>query len=107
MGALAASVVIVNYRGRGRLGRCLDALAAAPPECASEIIVIDNASDDGSWDEAQSRPGVLLVRNSENIGFGRACNQAAGLASGRHLVFLNFDCEPEAGLARRAGAVRR
>ena len=96
-GALAASVVIVNYRGRGRLGRCLDALRASPPGCSSEIIVIDNASDDGSWDEAGGREGVRLVRNPANVGFGRACNQAAGLAAGRHLVFLNYDCEPETG----------
>jgi GT2 family glycosyltransferase len=96
-GALAASVVIVNYQGRGRLGRCLDALSSLPPACPSEVIVIDNASADGSWDEAASRAGVRLVRNDENVGFGRACNQAAALAQGRHLVFLNSDCEPEAG----------
>jgi GT2 family glycosyltransferase len=89
--------VIVNYQGRGRLGRCLDAISSVPSECASEVIVIDNASADGSWDEAGSRPGVRLVRNDENVGFGRACNQAAALAAGRHLVFLNSDCEPEAG----------
>jgi GT2 family glycosyltransferase len=89
--------VIVNYRGRGRLGRCLDAIADSPATCTSEVIVVDNASDDGSWDEAESRPGVRLLRNAENLGFGRACNQAAALASGRHLVFLNYDCVAEAG----------
>ena len=94
---IAASVVIVNYRGRGRLGRCLDAILASPPRCRSEIIVIDNASDDDSWDEALAHDGVRTVRNDENVGFARACNQAAALASGRHLVFLNFDCEPEPG----------
>jgi GT2 family glycosyltransferase len=96
-GPVAASVVIVNYRGRGRLGHCLDALLAAPPTCGSEVIVVDNASDDGSWDEAEGRSGVQLVRNAENVGFGRACNQAAALSSGRHLVFLNYDCKPEPG----------
>ena len=96
-GALAASVVIVNYQGRGRLGRCLAAVAAASAQCAFEIIVIDNHSHDGSWDEAASRSGVRLVRNDRNVGFGSACNQAAALAGGRHLVFLNYDCEPELG----------
>jgi GT2 family glycosyltransferase len=90
-------VVIVNYRGRGRLGRCLDALLTSPSMCLSEIIVVDNASGDDSWEEAASRAGVQLVRNHENVGFGRACNQAAALAQGRHLVFLNPDCEAEPG----------
>jgi GT2 family glycosyltransferase len=92
-----ATVIIVNYRGRGRVGRCLDAIAAARSELPYEVLVVDNASDDGSWDEAAGRPGVRLIRNDGNVGFGRACNQAAREARGRHLVFLNFDCEPQAG----------
>jgi GT2 family glycosyltransferase len=90
-------VVIVNYRGRDRLGRCLDAVLGSPPAISSEIIVIDNASDDGSWDEAAGRTGVHLIRNDQNVGFARACNQAASLAHGRHLVFLNYDCAPQPG----------
>ncbi len=99
--------MIVNYRGRGKVGRCLDAIAAAAGETAAEVIVVDNASDDGSRDEVEGRPGVRLIANDENVGFGRACNQAAREARGRHLVFLNFDCEPQDGwldaLVRRGG----
>ena len=106
-----ASVVIVNYRGRGRLARCLDAISAAACETAYEVLVVDNASDDASGDEAEGRPGVRLIRNDENVGFGRACNQAAREARGRHLVFLNFDCEPQDGwldaLVRAADDRRR
>jgi GT2 family glycosyltransferase len=94
---VVATVVIVNYRGRGRLGRCLDAIAAAATETAFEVLVVDNASNDGSWDEADGRPGVRVIRNDVNVGFGRACNQAAREARGRSLVFLNFDCEPQDG----------
>lgn len=94
---LAATIVIVNYRGRGRLGRCLDAIASAATESSFEVIVVDNASDDGSRDEAEGRPAVRLLPNDENVGFGPACNQAAREARGRHLVFLNFDCEPQDG----------
>jgi GT2 family glycosyltransferase len=89
--------VIVNYCGRGRLGRCLDAISAAACETAYEVLVVDNASNDGSWDEAEGRPGVRLIQNDENVGFGPACNQAAREACGQHLVFLNFDCEPQDG----------
>ena len=59
--------------------------------------MIDNESADGSWDEAEGRAGVRLVRNPGNVGFGRACNQAAALATTPFLAFLNFDSEPEAG----------
>ena len=98
--------MIVNYRGRGRVGRCLDAIAAAAGETAAEVLVVDNASDDGSGDEAEGRTGVRVIANDENVGFGRACNQAAREARGRHLVFLNFDCEPQDGGSTRSSARR-
>jgi GT2 family glycosyltransferase len=102
-----ATVIIVNYEGRGRLRRCLDALLA-DATVPFETIVIDNASRDGSWDEAEAQPGVRLVRNDGNVGFGRACNQGAALATTPFLVFLNFDSEPVhgwlAGLVQTAEA---
>ena len=93
-----ASIVIVNYQGRGKLGRCLDALALQSG-VELETIVIDNASADGSLDEAEGRAGIMAVRNPQNVGFGRACNQGAHLARGRVLLFLNFDSVPEPGWA--------
>ena len=98
--ALDATIVIVNYNGRGILGPCLDG-CARQVGCSLETIVIDNASPDGSWDEAAGVEGVQLVRNDENVGFGRACNQGAALARGRHVVFLNFDSVPEADWCAR------
>jgi GT2 family glycosyltransferase len=92
--ALDATIVIVNYNGRGILGACLDG-CEAQTGCTVETVVVDNDSADGSWDEAEGRAGVRLVRNAENVGFGRACNQGAALGSGRHVVFLNFDSVPE------------
>jgi len=86
----------VNYQGRGVLGACLDAIAQQV-DATFDVIVVDNASPDGSADEAEGRPGVELVRNARNVGFGAACNQAAQLASGRHLAFLNYDSVPEPG----------
>lgn len=95
-GAACATVVIVNFEGRGRLGRCLDALLA-DTTLPFETVVIDNASRDGSWEEAEARPGVRVVRNESNMGFGCACNQGAALATTPFLVFLNFDSEPVHG----------
>jgi GT2 family glycosyltransferase len=93
---LAASVIVVNYQGRECLAACLDGIAALEG-VEFETIVVDNASPDGSWELAEDRAGVRLIRNCENTGFGRACNRAAAVAEGRHLAFLNFDSVPEPG----------
>jgi GT2 family glycosyltransferase len=102
--ALDATIVIVNYNGRGILAPCLEG-CAGQAGCTVETIVIDNASADGSWDEAVGVDGVQLVRNAENVGFGRACNQGAALARGRHVAFLNFDSVPEPDWCVRLVAV--
>lgn len=98
--ALDATIVVVNYNGRGILGPCLEG-CVRQTGCSVETIVVDNDSPDGSWDEAEGIDGVRLVRNEENLGFGRACNQGAALARGRHLLFLNFDSVPEPDWAAR------
>jgi GT2 family glycosyltransferase len=89
-----ATIIVVNYQGRGVLGACLDGVAGQVG-ASYDVVVVDNASPDGSADEAEGREGVRVVRNSVNVGFGAACNQAAGLARGRHLAFLNHDSVPE------------
>jgi GT2 family glycosyltransferase len=92
-----ATIIVVNYQGGGGvLGACLDAVARQS-DVGFETIVVDNASPDGSAGEAEGRSGVHVVRNERNVGFGAACNQAAALARGRHLAFLNYDSVPEPG----------
>jgi len=56
-----------------------------------EVVVVDNASTDGTADELDRVAGASILRNQRNLGFGPACNQGAAMARGRHIVFLNSD----------------
>lgn len=86
-----ASIIIVNYNGRTHLPRCLDSLLA-DNMANVEIIVVDNASTDGSADlVVHDYPQVRLIRSQENLGFGGANNLAAAQSQGRYLAFLNPD----------------
>jgi GT2 family glycosyltransferase len=86
------SVCIVNWNGRDLLRNLLLSLRTAEPELNLQTVVVDNASTDGSVDGLpQEFPDVLLVRNSRNLGFARANNQAADRAGGRYFFFLNND----------------
>jgi hypothetical protein len=87
------SVVIPSWNTRELLRACLTHLFAARlPAC--EVIVIDNASADGSADMvAEAFPRVLLERNRENRGFAGGCNQGMRRARGRYVLLLNSDTE--------------
>ena len=92
--------VVVAYRSERHLDACLDAIRADRPDSAA-VIVIDNASPDGSADVARhhpSHPQVLV--SARNLGFGGACNLAVEASSADLLFFVN----PDARLARGATA---
>lgn len=86
------SIIIVNWNTKDLLGRCLESIAAAVPGVAHEIIVVDNASSDGSSEMVKERfPAVRLIENPENRGFGAANNQALRIMAGKYALLLNSD----------------
>lgn len=100
------SVIVLNYNGRQWLEGCLDAVLGQEGAPPFEVIVVDNASADGSADIVTSRyPTVHVVRNSSNLGFAAGNNAGARAAAGALLVFLNNDTRAErTWLARLAAA---
>lgn len=89
------SVVIVNFNAGPGL---VDSVRAAIID-AHDVIVIDNASSDGSIELLESRfgddPKLRIVKSLSNQGFAKACNCGFGFASGEFVFFLNPDCELE------------
>lgn len=82
------TVVIVNWNSGRQLERCLSSLESFSEK---KVVVVDNASVDGSEQAALSRPGCKVIRSGGNLGFGRACNLGAKGADGDFLLFLNPD----------------
>src|SRR5262249_39834308 len=83
------SVCIANSHCRYLLRGCLRSLTSRRQGVRLEVIVVDNASTDGSADVVEREfPRVSLIRNDVNAGYARACNQAAQVARGRYLFFL-------------------
>jgi GT2 family glycosyltransferase len=90
---LDISVIIVNYNVKEFLQNLLHSIEKASSNISKEIIVIDNASDDGSVEIIKEKfPAVKLIENNINIGFGRANNQGLALAKGKYILFINPDC---------------
>lgn len=86
------SLVIVNWNTKDYLRSCLKSIFKHKPTFPIEIIVIDNASSDGSEMMVASEfPSVRLIKNQNNLGFARACNQGWRMAQGKYVLFLNPD----------------
>jgi len=86
------SIVIVNWNTCTLLAQCLASVYAHPPEGQFEVIVVDNASTDGSAAMVSQRfPQARLIENDHNLGFARASNQAIRQAVARYVLLLNPD----------------
>jgi GT2 family glycosyltransferase len=87
------SVIIVNYKSWRSLRQCLDSLSAIPQNHISfEVIIVDNASEDGMLPEFQAAfPLFNFILNKGNYGFAHGCNLGAANSKGEYLLFLNPD----------------
>lgn len=85
------SIVIVSYNTRADLVNCLDSVRTHPPLATHEVIVVDNASTDGSPDTAEGYPGVRVIRRTTNGGFAAANNDGLRVATGEFVLLLNSD----------------
>ena len=101
------SYCVVNTNGREDLLACLDAIERTrPPGIESELLVLDNASDDGSADAVRERQGVRLIALERRSGKAENDSRLLREASGRHCLLLNEDAElQEDAVAALLGAL--
>ncbi len=86
------SVLIVSYNVKQYIIHCIDSIHKSDYGGQIEVIVVDNNSFDGSLDEIKLKmKGVICIQNDINIGFGKAVNQAAKVATGKYHLILNPD----------------
>jgi len=86
-------VSIVSYNSLNFLRECLNSILSSPPGVGHEIIVVDNASGDGT-DEFVKRnyPEIILISNNRNIGFAAANNRAIEKSRSKYVLLINSDC---------------
>ncbi|MEX1046821.1 MAG: glycosyltransferase family 2 protein [Actinomycetota bacterium] len=91
-------VVVVNYNAGEHLSKCISSLYAAAGDAVMDVVIVDNASADGSASKAvAAQPDARLIENPDNRGFAAAANQGI-LATGAPFVFvMNPDAEVAAG----------
>jgi len=88
------SVIIINHDGEAHLGRCLESVDRS----GAEVLLVDNASSDGSLSLVQERfPEVRIFPQEQNLGFAAANNLATSKARGDALLLLNADAWLEEG----------
>lgn len=88
------TISIVNWNVKEYLERCLESIFQYSQGIELEVIVVDNASHDGSVEMVKEKfPQVKVIANRENAGYGSAHNQAIKIARGKYILLLNPDTE--------------
>ena len=88
------SVVIVGWNAKHYLELCLDSLADSATCRSMEIIVVDNASTDGSAEMIAAQfPAVKVIRSEENLGYPRGCNVGIRESQGHYIALVNPDVQ--------------
>lgn len=99
------TIIIVSFNTKELLKRCLISIYREIEREKSirfEVIVVDNASTDGSYEMIQQKfPDVHGIKNSKNVGFSKANNQAMNTAAGTCILLLNSDTEVEKGSLKK------
>jgi len=86
------AVVVVSYNTRDLLLDCLASVLESAQDQNIELVIVDNASEDGSYDAArETYRDARLIQNSTNRGFGTACNQGIRATSSEFILLLNSD----------------
>lgn len=87
------SIVYVSYNSKYYILQSLKTLIELKNDIESEMIIIDNASQDGTVTSLKNEYGdkITIIANKENLGFGRACNQGLKIAKGTYVLFINPD----------------
>jgi len=99
------SAILVNYNAGGDLAVALESIRDECAQIPWEAVVVDNASTDGSAGVAERVPHSRLIRNTTNVGFGRAVNQAVAVSNAPLLLFINPDCRLMSGAISTLRAV--
>lgn len=87
------SVIIVNYNTKEIILSCLNSIKKHTKNVSFEVIVVDNASTDGSLDILRKRKDIKLIRVTENLGFAKGNNLGIRVARGNYVLLLNSDTE--------------
>jgi GT2 family glycosyltransferase len=86
------TIIIVNYNTKNLLYNCIISIYQHTKDIDFEIIVSDNGSSDGSIDMIKEKfPGVILIKNHANMGFGAANNKGLDVSRGKYVFYLNSD----------------